>query len=514
MKKIGFLIGIALLLAGCSAEFLEVQSETQISADNFWQSGDDARLAINGVYDALQARQLYGGVLNGTGSIFSHESLTDNFKNQWKWEGPGKFVEGNIDPADNFFSTLWNQSYIGIARANSVIAQLAQLPEAQLDIETRLDIEGQALFLRALLYFNLAVTFEDVPLILQPQDLEEAYVSKNTQREVLDAILDDLNLAVNQLPATRPFSEYGYATQGAAWGILARVYLFDQQFGAAAQAAQQVISMGYSLHDDYEALFTPANETSPEVIFSVRFAQTDDTDNGETFSATFLAIPKVDHQPMPNLVQDYYGRDGLPTTLDPVANRDQIDPRLGASIWFAGDVFLTEPEKVFQGNTATGFGLKKYLRRATAEDGTGVFGNGSQDFYVLRYADVLLMRAEALIESGETGEEIYDLINEVRQRTSVNMPTIETIEGAGLSTEELRAIVRHERRVELAFEALRFYDLKRWGTMAEAYDRIRADVADGVAGYGPLYQGERSEIFAIPQAELDANPQLEQHPAW
>lgn len=514
MKKIGIIIGLALILGGCNADFLDVQSETQVSAENFWQSADDAQLAINGVYTALQTRQLYGGVLNGTGSIFSHESLTDNFKNQWKWEGPGLFVEGNIDPANNFFGALWDQSYIGIARANSVIAQLDQLPAGQLEETAKLDIEGQAMFLRALLYLNLAVTYEDVPLVLEPQELEDAYVAKNTQREILDAIIIDLNQASAQLPSTRPFSQYGYATQGAALGLLTRVYLFDQQYSMAASAAEQVMNLGYSLDNDYEKLFTPAGETSAEIIFAVRFFQTADTDNGETFSATYLGIPKVDHQPMPNLVKEYYGIDGLPTTLDPITKRDSIDPRLNASIWFKDDVFLTDPEKMFRGNTATGLALKKYLRRGNADDGTGPAGNGSQDFYIVRYADVLLMRAEALIESGETGQEVYDLINEVRQRTSVGMPRVEDVEGSGLSVEDLRTIVRHERRVELAFEALRFFDLKRWGELDQAYARMQDDVANGVKAYSPLYQGARSEVFPIPQSELDANPQLQQNAAW
>ncbi|MCG8578459.1 MAG: RagB/SusD family nutrient uptake outer membrane protein, partial [Bacteroidales bacterium] len=138
-----------------------------------------------------------------------------------------------------------------------------------------------------------------------------------------------------------------------------------------------------------------------------------------------------------------------------------------------------------------------------------VFEAGSQDFYLIRYADVLLMRAEALVESGSVGQEVYDLINTVRQR--VNMPTVESVEGNGLSQDQLREIIRHERRVELAFEGLRFYDLKRWGEMEEGYNRI---AADAVKGYVPLYQGKKSEVFAVPQEELDVNKNLVQHPAW
>jgi hypothetical protein len=126
------------------------------------------------------------------------------------------------------------------------------------------------------------------------------------------------------------------------------------------------------------------------------------------------------------------------------------------------------------------------------------------------------MRAEALIETGNTGQEVYDLINQVRQR--VDMPTIEEVEGTGLSAEQLTDILRHERRVELAFENTRFPDLKRWGTMAEAYARSANDSKPGGNGTPILsnvsYQGERSLILPIPQVELDANPALEQHPAW
>jgi hypothetical protein len=182
-----------------------------------------------------------------------------------------------------------------------------------------------------------------------------------------------------------------------------------------------------------------------------------------------------------------------------------------ASVWFKNDVFITDQNKVFNGNNATGYGLKKYIRTKNTALGAGPAEPGSQDFYVIRYADVLLMRAEALIELNQVGDEVYALINQVRQRTGVGMPKVEQAEGTGLSQSQLREIVRHERRVELAFEGLRFFDLKRWGQVEAAFGRM---IADKITGYNPKYQGKKSETFPIPLRELDANKNLVQHEAW
>ena len=273
------------------------------------------------------------------------------------------------------------------------------------------------------------------------------------------------------------------------------------------------MSLGYSLYPDYSALFSEASEKSDEIIFSVRFLKGAGHDDGETFSATYLGIPKVDSQPMPNLIKDYYCLDGLPvgqsSLYNPAHEKNNRDPRLAASIYFKGDIFITDPQKIFQGNTNTGYGQKKYIRSAPYADGTQPSAAGSQDFYLIRYADLLLMRAEALVESNNLSQEVYDLIDEVRSR--VNMPKVEDVEGTGLDQDQLRKIVRHERRVELALEGLRFMDLKHWGVVNEAYQRL---IDDNVTGYIPLYRGEKSETFPIPQSELDANKNLVQNQAW
>lgn len=518
MKKLLIIFGLitSIFLSACSEDFLDRQSETQIAEDNFWQSKEDAYLALNAVYASLQPPSLYGGMLNQWIGFPSFDCFGDNSFNQFKWEGAGTFMEGIATPADGPIRNIWQDLYRGIARANIVIQNVQEIEEELIEQEEREDILGQALFLRSLMYFNLAVYYEDVPLILEFQDLEDAYVPKNPQSEIMAQIIDDLILAIDFLtePSNRPANQFGYATSGSALGLLARVQLYNHNYtgpNGVLDATERAMGMGYSLHNDYGELFSYDGQFSNEVVFSVRFLRDPNTSNGETLSSTFNNTPKIDERPMPNLVNEYYCTDGLPINesplYDPANPGENRDPRANATIYFPGDVFQINPEfLVFSGNSPTGFGKRKYIRRESFE-GESLSGPGSQDFYVIRYADILLMRAEALAETGDTGG-AAELVNQVRAR--VGMPSVQDVEGS-VSQQEMIQIVRHERRVELALEGLRFMDLKRWGEMEQAIQRA---AADPVPPYNPIYLGQRSQVFYIPQSDIDVNPALEQHPAW
>lgn len=510
MKKLLFILSI-LVLASCSEDYLERGSLTQLSENNFWQNEKDALLGINGIYDALQDRVLYGGNLNNIAGIPQHDGFADNSFNNYKFEGPGNFVEGRADPAFGYFSSFWNSLYRGIARANIAIENINNIPEANIAPQSKAALIGQARFLRALFYFQLAVHFEDAPLITEFQTLEEAYVGKNSYEELRAFIISELKLAAEALPVSYPAEQFGYATKGAALSLLARFELYNKNYGEVIRLTSEIMTLGYQLHSDYAQLFTEAGEQSKEIIFSVRFFQ-DQSANGETFSATFLGIPRVNMQPMPNLIDSYLCIDGLPITQSPLykptARKDNRDPRLTASVYFQGDIFLVHLNRAFAGNTATRFGQKKYIRNNVSATGIGPDQPGGQDFYVIRYADVLLMRAEALAESGQLTE-VYTLLDQLRTRAK--MPTVTKVNGTALTKEKLIDLVRLERRVELAFEGLRFFDVKRWGEVSKAYDRIKNDK---IGPYAAVYRGRQSEVFAIPQSEIDANPNLIQNPAW
>jgi hypothetical protein len=514
MKKIFIVIFISMGLVSCSDDFVSRNSLTQIAEGNFWQSESDAFLALNGVYASLQSGSLYGGSLNGWQGIPGFDGLGDNSFNNFKWEGPGKFMEGIENPTSGPIEAFWNDHYKGIARVNAVIKNVNEISVELVSEETKKELLGQAYFLRSLLYFNLAVFFEEVPLITAPQLLEDAFVAKNTYEEVTAQIATDLKLAVAYLPVSHPSNLYGYATKGAALGLFARVQLYNKdfsgEFGVIA-LTNQLMGLGYSLHPNYSELFSEVGETSNEIVFAVRFLRGDNSGSGETFSGTYLGFPKGDLRPMPNLVNDYYCADGLPISQSPLydsnnkgANRD---PRANASVYFKGDQFMNEPVKIFKGNGPTKFGQRKYIRQGPDAEGNAVFGQGSQDFHVIRYADVLLMKAEALAETGDVSG-ATDLVNQVRAR--VGMPSVQDVEGA-VNQQQMIDVVRHERRVEFAFEGSRFMDLKRWGTMQDAFQRVQSDP---VGAYNPNYLERRSEVFPIPQSEIDVNPNLVQNPVW
>lgn len=503
------------MVAACSEDFLTTPSLTQPGGDRPFTSVSDIHLALNGVYSVLQSGQMYGGALNGWQGYPGFDTIGDNAFNQFKWEGPGLFMEGNLNPATGPVLGHWTDLYQGISRANLVISKLNQMEAGDVTQQEINEGLGQAYFLRALFYFNLAVYFEEAPLITEPQSVEEAYVPKNTYDEITAQIVEDLSFASENLPVSHPADLFGYATKGAALGLFARVQLYNDVLegeNGVLALTEELLGLGYSLHPDYGELFTLQGENSNEIVFSVRFQRELGFQNGETFSATFAGTPKVDQRPMPNLVNDYYCIDGLPISESPLYNPDNKglnrDPRANATIYFAGDVYLEDLNRVFPGNGPTTFAMRKYIRRNESDaDGIRSFQGGSQDFYVIRYADVLLMRAEALAETGNLAE-ARALVNQVRAR--VNMPSVEEVEGA-VGQSEMIEIIRHERRVELALEGLRFIDLKRWGQIREAFERA---ANDPVGPYNPNYLGRRSEVFPIPQAEVDVNPNLVQNPEW
>ncbi len=503
-------------MGSCSNEFLDKPSLTAIPETKFWKTEADAFLALNGIYTVLQDQPMYGGTLNVTGNtgLAQYDAFGDNAFNVWGYEGAGNYVQGNADPNYPLFLNKWNSCYRGIGRANEFIEKVQEIPSANLSDAKKAALLGQAYFLRALFYMELAIYYEEVPLILKFQKLEESYVPKNTYAELRDQIVIDLDAAIDALPVTYPTSQYGYATKNAARGLLARFQLYNKNYQAVVDLTTPMLG-AFTLESNYSTLFTEAGESSKEIVFSVRFAVGIDN-NGEFFSATYApATPKVSLRPMKNAVQSFYGIDGkpIPRTNPASLVKANRDPRLAASVYFNGDEWnfdVVPPVKFISSTSPTGYGLKKYLRTKVGTDLSPVFGKGAQDFLAIRYADILLMRAEALVELDQKTE-VYTLVNQVRQRASVNMPKIENAEGINRTQSQLRDIVRQERRVELMFEGLRFFDLKRWGGLQVAYLRMQADAA---SGYVPIYRGKRSETFAIPQTEIDVNPNLVQNPAW
>lgn len=492
-----------LSITSCDKNFLDKPSPTGMVEENFWANSDDVKYALAGCYDGMQQMQLWQGSLwTGYPSIFLHEFLSDNaIEKNWAFLGFQSFYNGSLSPStDRPITGFYSCNYIGIVRCNYFLKHIGTVPDV--DDETWKKYKAEVLFLRSLFYFNLINTFGDVPLVLNYTSLDDRYVAKSSRAQIVQAMIDDLNYAVETLPASYSADEYGHATKGAAAAILAKYYLYDGKWEQAAAAAKAVIDLHqYNLESDFEYLFSEAGETSQEVVFAARFIANSGQNNSEWFSQIWATNPPLDFIFISNsLVNSFYCTDGKPIATSPLykanAPWENRDPRLGATLW-PPQPGVIGSENI---NTSDRWAIKKYIDH-------GVYGNwynGGRDFYIMRYADVLLMRAEALIESGNTSQEVYDLIDAVRVRS--HMPKIENAEGTGRSQAQLREILRHERRVEFAFESTRYYDLKRWKIIGEKYNEIKDE--------SPRVWAEKYYYWPIPQVEIDVNSLLEQNPLW
>ena len=317
-------------------------------------------------------------------------------------------------------------------------------------------------------------------------------------------------------------------TRGACYALLGRLALYNKMWDEAISAYREVMKLGYSLDPSYATLFTQAGQASPEVIFSVRFEGPGKSE-GTQFNAHWNTPLEALNGTL-NLADDYYRLDGtratehdyadrlanggLDVSLPHIAYWEGRDPRLYTTLFVPGMYWngVGGADHPYGGASASlsTIYVMKYFDPADVSDS---WDNG-QDFYVVRYAEVLLSLAEALIEKGGyNATEVTGLVDQVRQR--VGMPTVASVEGANLSKDQLLDVVRHERRVELAFEGLRLYDEYRWHILDKSIDAINQErITYGLAYETRIYNGERDYKWPIPTDEIDSNPKLHQHDGW
>ena len=491
------LVLILLMVASCTKDVLEVSSTTKISAETFWKTESDAILAIDGVYNSLQ---------DYASNVLYLDVVADNAYGNYPWEGFKAIADGTHDVWGPWaIGGFWRQLFRGIGRANVVIDNIdgVDMDEA---LKTR--IKGEATFLRAYFYFTLTDMYGGVPLILESPKLEHGQLPRDTKEVVVAQILKDLDAAAGMLPDTQ--SDVGRVTKGAAVALKARVLLYNEKWSEAAQAANQVMGMGYSLNSSYRDIFMEENENNQEVIFDAQYIS---PDQGNFYELYIGAIGTGQGWssivPLPELVDDYHMTDGKSTGDSPLYDANNPyknrDPRLKQSIFVPGTVANGVPFENL--TTYTGYAFKKYtpFDETTIVAATPYPTTTGLNVILLRYADILLMYAEAQNEASGPDASVYAALNEIRSRPSVNMPDIPT----GLSQSEMREVIRHERRIELAMEGLRYSDVRRW--------KIAEQVMDGINDPGGTrsFNPARDYLWPIPGAEFDIEgTQLEQNPGY
>lgn len=501
------------LLAACE-KTLDLFPPGAISENVFWTQEKDAELAVNAVYRELDEVNMVIN-LDGTSDL-------GYVRNGWvTWYRVGM---GNHDALDAEITNVWTRYYRGIRRANDVINNVNKIPNADPELMQR--ITSEARFLRAYFYTNLTSLWGDVPLILETLKITDQ-VPRESKSVIVDFILSELDDIASILPASYSGADIGRITKGAALALKARVYLRNERWKEAAETAQSVMDLGiYSLHPNYGALFTYAGENSNEIILANQYAK-----GGQVHSALSWGPNSIggstSAEPIRKLFEKY-AYQGPKNPADPYEN---IDPRWGFTCYYPGaaisDKLLynsypyadnTTADKVnTQDNTTShGWNIRKYIDYANDAANPS---QGAINLILIRYADVLLMYAEAKIELNEIDQSVYDAVNALRDRPSVSMPHV----AIGLSQNEWRTTVRNERAVELAFEGLRLYDLYRWKAgsekvgLIEGFDYINPSTGKSSIwniGVKRNFNENRDYLWPIPQREIDLNKSLTQNPNW
>jgi hypothetical protein len=438
-----FLFG--LLLAGCGEDFLELTPISSPNVANFYRTENDLVNGVNAAYATLQSGNLYGGRDLSDLTEYRGDIAFDNDPSA------GSGIRFNVDQflagaTNEIIEDVWQDLYLLVYRTNIV---LDRLPAVDTDAELARRLEGELRFLRGLAYFHLVRLWGPVPLVLTPDDPESSRTHvRNSVDEVYAAIEEDLSFAADNLPASYPPAEVGRATSGAARGLLAKVYLTRKNWGAAAGASETVIESGeYSLQPTIADVFDPTNEYNSEILFAVVFTATN---------------PNEDH--------GYYFSSAI---------GDFIEPAYRAS-FTEGDQRQDMIELITPPGTAT-LVPAKYFEAPSSDNTVGT------DFPVLRYADVLLMYAEALNEQGyEADGAASASLNAVRTRAG--LPAYSTSDVPDQAS--FRDAVLRERCWELPLENQRWYDLLRTGRAISALAEVGLTI------------GQDDLLFPIPNSQV------------
>ncbi len=511
-----------LALTACSDSFLQEDSMTESSSATFWKTAADAKMALAACYDGLQSSQLYNGGPWNFGPL-NMDCMTDN-GGHFNWSGWMEgydIANGTHSPSSWAVGSYWADNYEVIKRCNNVLANIDRVSISDAD---RARYKAEAVTLRALIYTNLTMTYNDVPYLTEPLSISSAECGSTKRAEIVESEIALLQHCYNDLPEK---AELGRVTKGACLAVLGRMALYNEKWDVAVDAYQEVLKLGYSLEDDYAKLFTLAGQTSPEIIFSVRF-EGPGLGEGCGFNAHWNTPLEAMNGTL-NLADDYYKTDGikvadtdygemeggkLNVSKPNAAHWQNRDPRLYATLFVPGMTWNGKGGSgAWYGGAAASFSTVYVMKYFDPSDTGNSWDNG-QDFYVVRYAEVLLSLAEAMVQRGSYDEKtVVELVNRVRSRA--HMPEVEKVEGSGLSKDALLDIIKHERRVELAFEGLRLFDIYRWRQLDKAVAAVEAErTAYNLAYEKRIYNGERDYVWPIPTGELDSNKQLEQHVLW
>lgn len=544
------------------------------SSGTFWQTDEQARAGVMGVYSQMRNSNVFG-------TLFGLDCLSDI---AWGYGVPTyeNVAKGTYTDRYGDILNKWEHTYQGVALANTAIRNITA--SSGISENVKKVTVGEAHFLRALYYFHLWDLFGGVPLYdettVVDQEFNNMLKPRASSEETVQFILDDLQAAIGVLPAKWPKEEFGRATQGAAVALKGKVYLYTKNYQEAAKAFHEIVdnkaTYGYELYPSYSDLFLPTGDTSDEIIFAVQSTggiatpygiptalyMGSRTTFGSCWNNSMPATTLADMYELQNgkkfnwddFIPGFNGSDEIKTetfiatlTEDTKAVKEypkninilkgmyaQRDPRFGQTFilpysnylgWVSEKPVMCEFVFASGIHESNGFirnnrGHHVHLWRKFVPEGNmdGLITDRSHtpiNFPLIRYADVLLMLAECENELGNQATAV-DYINQVRQRPSTNMPTLNSgPEWLKVTTkEEVFQRIFHERAVELAGEGIRFSDIRRWKVAEPLLNKRVEYELNGKVVVNRTFT-ERDYLWPIPGVEIDKNPALKpNNPGW
>ena len=491
-------VAVTMALSSCKKDFVDITPQGQFLSENYYANQDQAFAALVATYDPV--RKNSGG--------FENMLALMNAGSDDHVAGGGSATDGNqLQAFSNYTMTAnlmaasyWNDPYQGIFRANVL---LKRLPAVPMDDNLKARFEGEAKALRAFYYFNLVRMFKNIPLLTEPLTASTMYqVEQAKPEDVYAQIEKDLTEAINVLPATISLAtEGGRLTKGAAKALLGKVYLYEKKNALAAQQLADVngptpggtSTYGYKLLTNFGDLWNVNNKFNTESIFEETHSAQGNSDwgfwgsgrdEGNTFNVMCgpRSYQKKDAS-APDLPSGWAFSIVTQSLYDALKN----DPRFGATILDIAALKAAGKADYIAAYMNTGYFLNKFLpRTADVSKGGGASElNYKQNTYIIRLADTYLMEAEAL---GGTGARAQALLDAVRARVGLASVPVSL------------AAIKSERRLELAGEGHRWFDLVRWG-----------DAATLLSARG--FKAGKHEIFPIPFRELQGT-KLIQNPDY
>lgn len=535
IRKVIFLATIIAGLTACSEDILDVENPNVPTQATFWKTLDDAEMGLTAIYSQFTRVGNWSRWIYFRYDLTSDMGYSNSPWNELKDWTRFNYVNYNFIQGGH---TIFKGHYKQIFQANQVIAYVPGIEGANEEENTRLaQIIAQARFIRAFDYFNLVILFENLPIVLEPSNPGDKYEVGGPD-VIYDLIIDDLEMAIPDLPEEWTGPDKGRITKGAAYALLGKVYMQLHRWQDARDAFFWLVEGDgkgyYGLMDDYFDNFTHYKENNMESVFEIQFSDVNETEMdrnngsdvdqdvpnmalGNTRSQFFApkGIGWSDGQPRSWLVDEYKRE----PTVDDQVNGTFIDDRLRVSIIYP-DIFDDFPNETLFNGTITSWRFNWWSDLFFRKYGDDYFKERT-DYYspinyrVIRYADVLLCYAECLAELGDLEGAIH-YVDMIRTRPSTNLPPLasSTVPEIAASINSVDAFLKRlqmERALELSLESVRWIDLRRWGLLESqaGIDELKARDPDF-----ENFELGKNHILPLPQFEVDNNPNLNQNPNY